>query len=150
MAIENALLLNELTEQERLKRELEIARTVQNSLLPQSNPEISGLDIDGLCIPATEIGGDYFDFFPLDNHTLGIAIADVTGKGTSAAFYMAVVKGIMLSLTPIFSSPQQLLSELNRRLYGTMERKIFVTMIYGIFDIKKNKLTLTPQEFKDK
>ncbi len=141
MAIENALLLNELTEQERLKRELEIARTVQNSLLPQSNPEIAGLDIDGLCIPATEIGGDYFDFFPLDNHTLGIAIADVTGKGTSAAFYMAVVKGIMLSLTPIFSSPQQLLCELNRSLFGTMDRKIFVTMIYGIFDIKKNKLT---------
>ena len=140
LAIENALLLNELTEQERLKRELEIARMVQNSLLPQSKPKISGLDIDGLCLPATEIGGDYFDYFQLNENTIGIAIADVTGKGTSAAFYMAVVKGIMLSLTPIYSSPKQLLCELNRRLFGTMDRKIFITMIYGIFDLTQKKL----------
>jgi serine phosphatase RsbU (regulator of sigma subunit)/HAMP domain-containing protein len=140
LAIENALLLNELTEQERLKRELEIARMVQNSLLPQSNPTIPGLDIDGVCLPATEIGGDYFDYFQLDENTMGVVIADVTGKGTSAAFYMAVVKGIMLSLTPIYSSPKQLLCELNRSLFGTMDRKIFITMIYGIFDLTQKKL----------
>lgn len=140
MAIENALLLNELTEQERLKRELEIARMVQDSLLPHANPKIPGLDIDGVCLPATEIGGDYFDYFQLDENNIGVAIADVTGKGTSAAFYMAVVKGIMLSLTPIYSSPKQLLCELNYRLYGTMDRKIFVTMIYGIFNLTKKKL----------
>ncbi len=140
LAIENALLLNELTEQERLKRELEIARMVQNSLLPQSNPKVSGLDVDGICLPATEIGGDYFDYFQLNENSIGIAIADVTGKGTSAAFYMAVVKGIMLSLTPIYSSPKQLLCELNRRLFGTMDRKIFITMIYGIFDLTQKKL----------
>ncbi len=140
LAIENALLLNELTEQERLKRELEIARQVQLSLLPHANPRIDGLDIAGLCIPATEIGGDYFDFFPLDSSHLGIAIADVTGKGTSAAFYMAVVKGIMLSLTPIFFSPKKLLCELNRRLFGTMDRKVFVTMIYGVFNMEEKRL----------
>lgn len=139
-ALENALLLNELTEQERMKRELEIARMVQLSLLPQKNPQLPGLDIDGICIPATEIGGDYFDYFLLNDHTIGVTIADVAGKGTSAAFYMAVVKGMMLSLTPIFKSPREVLIELNRRLYGTMDRKIFVTMIYGIFDVKKSTL----------
>ena len=140
-AIENALLLEDLTEQERLQRELEIARRVQQSLLPQQNPRVNGLDIDGVCIPATEVGGDYYDFFPIDDHTLGIAIADVTGKGTSASFYMAVVKGMMLSLVSIFTSPKQLLVELNRRLYGVMDRTMFVTMTYAVVDLKKRRLT---------
>ncbi|UCE05535.1 MAG: SpoIIE family protein phosphatase [bacterium] len=139
-AIENVLLYEELTEQERLKRELEIARMVQLNLLPQTNPQIPGLDIDGICIPANEIGGDYYDYFKINDHTVGIAIADVTGKGTSAAFYMAMVKGMMLSLTAIYSSPKQLLSELNRRLYGTMDRKIFITMIYATVDMRHKLL----------
>jgi serine phosphatase RsbU (regulator of sigma subunit)/HAMP domain-containing protein len=137
VAIENAMLYEELTEQERLKHELEIARKVHLSLLPQKNPQISGLDIDGICIPAMEVGGDYYDYFVLDDHTLGIVVADVTGKGTSAAFYMAVVKGIMLSLVPIYSSPGQLLRELNRRLFGIMDRKVFITMIYATVDMRK-------------
>lgn len=140
MAVENAMLYEELTEQERIKHELEIAHKVQVGLLPRKNPDIPGLDIDGVCIPATEIGGDYYDFFRLNDHTLGIAIADVTGKGTSAAFYMAVVKGMMLSLTSMISSPGKLLSELNRRLYGQMDRKIFITMIYAIFDSRQRTL----------
>jgi len=140
-AIESALLYEELTEQERLKRELEIAHTVQKNLLPRSNPNIPGLDIAGTCIPADEIGGDYYDYFLINDHTVGIAIADVTGKGTSAAFYMAVIKGIMLSLTSVFSSPKQLLRELNKRLYGSMDRKVFITMTYAIVDIKRRRLT---------
>ncbi len=138
--IENVLLYEELTEQERLKRELEIARNVQLNLLPQKSPEIPGLDIDGICIPAMEIGGDYFDYFKINDDTLGIVVADVTGKGTSAAFYMAVIKGIMLSMASIYSSPSQLLSELNRRIFGTMDRKIFITMIYAIIDLRKRVL----------
>ncbi len=141
LAIENALLLEDLTEQERLQRELEIARGIQQSLLPQQNPQIEGLDIDGICIPTTEVGGDYYDYFPINAHTLGIAIADVTGKGTSASFYMAVVKGMMLSLAPIRTSPKELLIELNRRLYGVMDRTMFVTMTYAIIDTKKKRLT---------
>ncbi len=139
-AIENALLYEELTEQERLKRELEIARRVQLGLLPQKAPAMPGLDVDGICIPAMEIGGDYFDYFKINNHTLGIVVADVTGKGTSAAFYMAVIKGIMLSLSSIYTSPAQLMSELNRRIFGTMDRKIFITMIYATIDLHKNVL----------
>ncbi|MBN2010169.1 SpoIIE family protein phosphatase [candidate division KSB1 bacterium] len=141
-AIESALLYEELTEQERLKRELEIARAVQNRLLPQDSPHISALDISGICIPATEIGGDYFDYFQLSDHTLGIVIADVTGKGTSAAFYMAMVKGMMLSLTHIYNSPKELLCELNRRLYGSMDQKVFVTMIYAVLNWKRRTLVL--------
>jgi serine phosphatase RsbU (regulator of sigma subunit)/HAMP domain-containing protein len=140
LAIENALLYEKLTSQEQLKRELEIARTVQMSLLPQQNPEFSGLDIDGICLPAAEIGGDYYDYFVIDDHTIGIAIADVAGKGASAAFYMAVIKGIMLSLTTVFTSPKELLSELNQKLYQILDRKVFVTMIYAIIDLQKKTL----------
>jgi serine phosphatase RsbU (regulator of sigma subunit)/HAMP domain-containing protein len=136
-AIENANLLDDLTEQERLKHEFDIARRVQQNLLPKFNPGFPGLDIDGICIPATEIGGDYYDFFVLDDHTLGVAIADVTGKGASAAFYMAVVKGMMLSLTAIHTSPRQLLIDLNQRLFGSMDRKVFITMIYAVVDVSK-------------
>jgi serine phosphatase RsbU (regulator of sigma subunit)/HAMP domain-containing protein len=136
-AIENALLLEELTQQEQMKRELEIARTVQQSLLPQQQLQIAGLELDGICIPATEVGGDYYDFFLLNDHTLGIAIADVVGKGTSAAFYMAMVKGSMLSLTRLFQSPRALLIELNRQLYGKMDRKVFITMMYAIVDLQE-------------
>ncbi len=140
LAIENALLYEELTEKERLKRELEIARTVQLNLLPQKDPQISGLDISGICLPAAEVGGDYYDYFFINDHTIGITIADVAGKGTSAAFYMAVIKGIMLSLASIYASPKQLLCELNRRIFGQMDRKIFITMIYATIDIKNKML----------
>lgn len=140
-ALESAMLYLELTEQERLKHELEIAKKIQQSLLPQDNPRFKGLDIDGICKPATEVGGDYYDFFIIDDHKIAIAIADVTGKGTSAAFYMAVVKGIMISLASIIRSPRDVLIEVNKRLYGNMDRRVFITMIYGVVDIRSRQLT---------
>ncbi len=143
MAIENALLLEELTEKERLKRELEIAQTIQKSLLPNTKPVVEGLDIDGCCLPAAEVGGDYFDFFKIGSDKIGIVIADVTGKGTSAAFYMAVVKGLMLSLTQNIQSPKSVLSELNHLFWGQMDRKIFVTMIYGVLNHKTRTCTFS-------
>jgi len=143
LAIENALLMEEQAEKERMKRELEIARSVQQSLLPVDMPQIPYVDIHGCCLPATEIGGDYFDFFALDHDRLGIVIADVTGKGASAAFYMAVVKGLMLSLTHQTDSPKALLCELNRRLWNQMDRKIFITMIYGVLDPGQKRLVFS-------
>lgn len=141
-AIENALLMQELTQQEQMKRELEIARNVQQSLLPQQQLEITGMELDGICIPATEVGGDYYDYFVLDDQKVGIAIADVAGKGTSAAFYMAMVKGSMLSLTRSIESPRALLIELNRQLFGKMDRKVFITMLYAIVDLQKKQCVL--------
>jgi serine phosphatase RsbU (regulator of sigma subunit)/HAMP domain-containing protein len=140
LAIENAILLEDLTERERFQREIEIAGMVQQGLLPQENPQIPELDIDGICQAAAEVGGDYYDFFELNDNMLGIAIADVTGKGSSAAFYMAVVKGMMISLTSIYTSPQKLLSELNKRLFGRVDRRIFITMTYAVIDLKRKRL----------
>ena len=139
MALENAYLLRELTEKVRLKRELEIARNVQKRLLPQSDPHIHGLDISGVCIPADEVGGDYFDYFKINDDLIGLVIADVAGKGTSAAFYMAEIKGMMTSLAFSELSPKKLLIQINKRLCQTLDKKVFATMIYGVLDIKRRQ-----------
>jgi serine phosphatase RsbU (regulator of sigma subunit)/HAMP domain-containing protein len=141
IALENSLLYEELREQERFKRELEIARDVQSKLLPSIMPQIKGYQIEAFCQPAREVGGDYFDFFHLDRNHLGIAIADVCGKGTSASFYMAQIKGMMLQLTSHMSPPKELLTELNQKLYQTLEKNAFITMLYGILNIPEKKLT---------
>ncbi len=138
LALENANLLKEVTEKERLSRELEIAKAVQQRLLPQQDPKIPGLDISGVCISTAEIGGDYYDYFILDEKRIGLAIADVSGKGASAAFYMSEIKGMMSALAYTVKSPKELLLNVNQRLYETIDRKIFATMIYGIIDLKDN------------
>lgn len=141
LPFENSLLYENLAEQERMKQELEIARSVQISLLPKTVPEIENIDIHGLCIPAKEVGGDYYDIIKLDNNKYGFVIADVSGKGTSAAFYMAEIKGMINTLSHIYSSPMKLLQVLNKRLFGTIDKKMFATMIYGVLDVKSNEFT---------
>ncbi|NIR48798.1 SpoIIE family protein phosphatase [candidate division KSB1 bacterium] len=135
MALENALLYDELREQERVKRELEIAREVQHKLLPRAMPHLPGFEFDGVCQSALEVGGDYFDFFHIQPGKLGIVIADVSGKGTSASFYMAEIKGMMSTLVTVYESPKKLLEELNKRLCMSLDRKMFATMIYGVLDV---------------
>ncbi len=139
IALENALLYEDLREQERFKRELEIAKEVQKRLLPDRMPEINGFQVDAVCLPASEVGGDYYDFFRLDDQHLGIAIADVSGKGTSASFYMAEIKGMMLQLVAQNLRPSDLLIQINKNLFSNIDRRIFVTMIYGILDFEKDR-----------
>jgi serine phosphatase RsbU (regulator of sigma subunit)/HAMP domain-containing protein len=139
MAVRNSFLLRDLAEQERLQKELEIARAVQQSLLPVSEPIFHGLVVSGVCIPAEQVGGDYYDYFIIDDHRMGIAIADVSGKGTSAAFYMAEIKGMMTSLTHLIASPKELLQLLNKNLNKNIDKRIFTTMIYGVLDISKKE-----------
>src|SRR5690606_4425591 len=131
-----------ITERQRLQRELEIARDVQMSFLPKSTPDFSGLDIASQCIPAHEVGGDYYDFVKLDKNRLGIIIGDVSGKGTEAAFYMTLTKGFLKALSRSSDSPAAVLSNMNELFYENVERGTFISMIYGIFDIEKNALKL--------
>lgn len=141
LPFEVALLHADLTEQERLKKEFEIARFVQSNLLPQSMPDFEGYDIFGLCLPAREVGGDYFDYVPLSKNKLGIVIADVAGKSTSAAFYMAEIKGMIVSLSTLYHSPKELLKVLNTRMFLNADRKVFASMIFGVLDKKSNSFT---------
>lgn len=138
-AVEHVQVLEDLKAREHFERELEIARSVQQRLLPQGAPPIDGAQLTGTCLPAYEVGGDYFDYFRLDENRIGIAIADVSGKGTSAAFYMAEMKGMMSSLAPVVDSPKRLLEIVNHRLYKKIDRRVFATMIYGIWDCRTNE-----------
>jgi sigma-B regulation protein RsbU (phosphoserine phosphatase) len=133
--------IRRISERERMRKELEIARNVQMGLLPKENPNISGFDISGLCKPAKEVGGDYFDFVYLSKNKLGIAIGDVSGKGVPAAIYMTLTKGILQSHADENISPKIVLNKVNKLLYRNIERNSFVSMFYAILDINERTLT---------
>ncbi len=134
-------LLRQSAEKERLEEELRIARQIQMSLLPKDTVKIPGLTIAALCLPATEVGGDYYDFISLDDRRMALLIADVSGKGTSAALYMAELKGLVLSLSQIYDSPRQLLVEANKLLAATLDSRSFITMAYAVIDMDEKKMT---------
>jgi sigma-B regulation protein RsbU (phosphoserine phosphatase) len=134
-------LLREKAEKERLEQELRIARSIQMSLLPQGPLQIPGVSLSGHCEPAREVGGDYYDFLPLEDDRLGILIADVSGKGTSAALYMAELKGLVLSLSLQHQSPRRMLIEANRIISRHLDSRSFITMTYAVVDMRARTMT---------
>ena len=138
-SIENLLLT--AAEKKRLEEELRIARQIQMSLLPRGPLDVPGLGVTALCVPAREVGGDYYDLFSLPGERLGVLIADVAGKGTSAALYMAELKGIVLSLSQIYASPRQLLIEVNRIISTNLDSRTFITMTYAVIDLAAGTMT---------
>jgi sigma-B regulation protein RsbU (phosphoserine phosphatase) len=138
-SIEN--LLQTAAEKKRLEEELRIARQIQMSLLPRGPIDVPGISVTALCVPAREVGGDYYDFFNVGDRRIGVLIADVSGKGTSAALYMAELKGLMLSLSQIYQSPRQLLLEVNRILSENLDTRSFITMTYAVIDLNEGLLT---------
>ena len=134
-------LLLEKAEKERLEQELKIARSIQMSLLPQGPLQMPGLSLSGHCEPAREVGGDYYDFLPLEDDRLGILIADVAGKGTSAALYMAELKGLVLSLSRHHVSPRKMLIEANQIISKHLDSRSFITMTYAVVDLRARTIT---------
>jgi len=133
--------LQRIYERERFQKELEIARNVQLQFLPRETPKISDLEIASLCVPAREVGGDYYDFIEMDAEKLGVVIGDVSGKGVSAAFYMTMTKGFLKSQAREMISPRDVLINMNALFYENVERGVFISMIYGVFDLKSRTLT---------
>ena len=109
--------------------------------MPQEALDSGGLAFAGHCEPAREVGGDYYDFWPIDDHRYGMLIADVAGKGTSAALYMAELKGIVLSFSQSHASPRQLLIDANRIISNHLDTRRFITMTYGVVDVRARTLT---------
>jgi sigma-B regulation protein RsbU (phosphoserine phosphatase) len=134
-------LLQTAAEKKRLEEELRIARVIQMSLLPRGPLDVPGLGITALCVPAREVGGDYYDFFHLPGDRLGILIADVSGKGTSAALYMAELKGLVLALSHRYDSPRDLLIEVNLIISEHLDSRSFITMTYALIDLQAGVMT---------
>ncbi|MCP4147198.1 MAG: SpoIIE family protein phosphatase [bacterium] len=133
--------VSRIAEKERMYKELEIARSVQMRFLPHKVPDFPNLEIVSLCQPAMEVGGDYYDFIQMDDRHMSVLIGDVSGKGVSAAFYMTMVKGIIKTLAKSNRQPADLLAQANEIFYENAPRNVFITIIYGIFDLKEKVLT---------
>ncbi|HVO74528.1 MAG TPA: SpoIIE family protein phosphatase [Ignavibacteriaceae bacterium] len=136
IAIENARLYKTEAEKNKIERDLELARRIQQGLLPKCIPDISGLDICGEMIPAMQVGGDYFDLIIIEKSKLFVVVGDVSGKGLSASLYMTKLQTmIQLACTP-GKSPKEILIEINKRFYESIERNWFVTMTLALFDME--------------
>ncbi len=113
------------------QRELEIAKNIQLSLLPTKIPEVSGIRLGGICIPAKEVGGDYYDYLSHDNDRLDLVIADVSGHNVGAALIMSEARTMIRSRSGQFSHPDDLLRELNQFLYEDLTKaELFITLFY--------------------
>jgi phosphoserine phosphatase RsbU/P len=141
IAIANARLYEEIARQEqRLERDLALARELQFRLLPHSRPKMQNLEVEARFVPARAIGGDLYDFVPYSLSRLGIAIGDVSGKGAPAAIYAALVSGILRSHAPIEPGPAEMLSAVNLSLAERRIEAQFVSIIYAVWDDERRTL----------
>lgn len=137
--VSRELLVNQ-AERERLKAHFEVARRAQESLLPPTPPNIPDFEIAATCLPSREVGGDLYDFISLPDGRIVLVVADVSGKGVSAALYMSLTKGLLISLTRRITDSGEILRAINQHLYATCRRRVFVTMFLAILDPKNGEL----------
>jgi phosphoserine phosphatase RsbU/P len=124
-----------------LQQELEIARQMQLSILPRSAPETPAIEISSIMIPAKEVGGDFYDFFLLDDQRLAVVVADVSGKGVPAAFFMAISRTLLKNNAVFVSRPADVIALLNDQLAMDNDQMMFVTLFYGILDLRNGQFT---------
>ena len=122
------------SEREELKAEFTVAQRAQREMLPLRPPAIPGYALAAHCTPAKDVGGDLYDFVPFDDGRLGIAVADVSGKGVPAALYMTLTKGLLAATTQDHLDLPVIMEQINGHLYTVGRRKTFVTMAFGILD----------------
>jgi sigma-B regulation protein RsbU (phosphoserine phosphatase) len=140
--IENAKLVQRMVEEERLRRELSVATEVQRRLFPAHPPVVASLELAGFCQPAREVGGDYYDFLNLDDGQIGVAVADVAGKGISAALLMSTVQASLRSQAiAARGSLSDLVSTMNRLMYSSTGAESYATFFYAQFDERSRRLT---------
>src|SRR3954447_12748781 len=142
-ALYNAIIYSEANEKKRLDHDLEIARDIQRILLPSEAPVIPGFEISGINIPARHVSGDYFDYIKVDKSRLGVAIADVSGKGVPASIIMAICRSVLRSQASGNPSPADVLQKVNRQLYPDIKEDMFISMAYVIIDHVTGAVTLS-------
>jgi sigma-B regulation protein RsbU (phosphoserine phosphatase) len=122
----------------RLDHDLEIARDIQRILLPSEAPAINGFQISGLNAPARQVSGDYFDYIQVDEERLGVAIADVSGKGVPASLIMAICRSVLRAEAARNPSPADVLRKVNRQLYPDIKEDMFISMAYLILNHQRD------------
>ncbi len=141
LAIHNSFLLNLQLEKRKLDVDLTLASNIQQMLLPTTFPRIESLDIDAFYVPAQKVGGDLYDFFPLDDGRLGVAVADVSGKGIPASLLMTICRTNLRHYSRLHDSPARVLCELNRSMGPDMRGDMFITLVYAVIDMQAGHIT---------
>jgi serine phosphatase RsbU (regulator of sigma subunit) len=131
----------QLIEKEKLERELQVARQIQESILPKTLPVIPGVTSGVVMCPARAVGGDLYDLICLENNCLGVVIGDVSDKGVPAAIFMALSRSLLRAEASRISSPAAVLREVNRHLMDMNTAGLFVTAIYGVLDPAARRFT---------
>jgi sigma-B regulation protein RsbU (phosphoserine phosphatase) len=135
IAVENARLFRqERLEKEKALREQDEARRIQRALLPDTDPNVPGYAIDGVCLQLSAVGGDWYDYIPLGDGKWGIALGDVCGKGTGAALLMAAARALLRRAASVSDSPSEVLARLNEALAKDLPAGRFVTMAYLVLE----------------
>lgn len=118
----------------KLESELSVAGEIQKSMLPRSIPRLAGYEFSATMLPAKSVGGDFFDFIPLGENLLGIAVGDVSDKGVPAALFMAMVRSLLRAETHPGRSAQEVLRSVNRHLLDMNDKEMFVTVVFGVLN----------------
>lgn len=143
ISIERAKMHQKLLESQKIDQQLEIAREIQTTFLPKEAPKIAGYDIHGLNIPSGQVGGDYFDFIEIVSGQIGIAIADVVGKGIPAALIMASFRASLIAEIRNNYSIRTICEKVNALLVESLQPGDFVTAVYGVLDAKNHIFTFS-------
>jgi sigma-B regulation protein RsbU (phosphoserine phosphatase) len=130
-------------ELEEIRAELAVAAKIQQSLLPDPQVTRDDVDVAAVMLPARDVSGDFYDFFPIDHHQFGFVIGDVSGKGIPAALFMAVARTVLRSTALHGATPSECLAAVNRILVPQSNGQTYVTLFYGILDTSSGKLTWT-------
>lgn len=141
LAVHNADFVALQVEQQRHDLDLTLAADVQAMLLPRELPAIAGLELAARYLAAQKVGGDFYDVIRLEGGRIGLAVADVAGKGISASLLMAICRTHLRAVAAQHASPARVLSELNRQLAADLRAGMFVTMIYAVIDLARNEVT---------
>ena len=123
-SLENARLFEEALEKQRMEEELNLARSMQQGLLPSRFPELKDYEIAGLNIPSREVGGDYYDVIPISDHVYGITIADVSGKGAGAALLMANLQASLHALASAEIPIDEMVVRINVLIHQNTRKKL--------------------------
>lgn len=132
-ALYNEAVYSEANEKRKLDNDLEIAREIQGILLPSASPDLPGFEITGMNLPARQVSGDYYDYLIVDDTHLGVAIADVSGKGIPASLIMTMCRSVIRSKAAQQLSPAQVLRNVNRQIYPDIREDMFISMAYVLF-----------------